>query len=189
MPLDSVGKMVTVTEESPPPFNRKLGNYQYFKWKKTFQIWKNITDVVSTKHGGLLVIGLDEVTQDQILDLVSMEDLLSAEGATKVIEHLDKIFEIDEYVACYEAYEDFKCYQRPQNMSIADYCNEFQHKLSRLKSTGTILAESVIAYKLLKSANLSNPQELLVKATTDMTYEATTKQLKKVFIKLELLKF
>ena len=68
-------------------------------------------------------------------------------------------------------------------MSIADYCNKFQHKLSRLKSTGTILADSVIAYKLLKSANLSNPQELLVKATTDMTYEATTKQLKKVFYK------
>ena len=48
----------------------------------------------------------------------------------------------------------------------------------------TKLSENVLAYRLLKSANLSESQQQLVIATVqDNTYEAMKNQLKKVFVR------
>ena len=73
---------------------------------------------------------------------------------------MDIIFKADTYLACIDSYEDFRCYKRPSNFSIADHCNTFRYKLSRLERTGTVLADSVKTCKLLKSANLTNAEEL-----------------------------
>jgi hypothetical protein len=164
----------------PPPFNRKLD--VYVKWKQKFNIWQSITDVTATKQGGLLVLQLDDDTQEAVLDSFTNDDIKSDGGVQKILDYLDVLFEVDTSLAAYEAYMEFQNYQRPPNISIDEYCWQFQRRLVKIQRCGTSLADSILAYKLLTCANLSVYEEQLIKATTDViTYESISKQLKKVF--------
>ena len=50
-------------------------------------------------------------------------------------------------------------------MSISDYINEFESLLSKTKQYGTSMSKDVLAYRLLKSANLSEIPEELARLT------------------------
>ena len=66
-------------------------------------------------------------------------------------------------------------------MTIAKYCCEFEKRLSKVKTSGTTLSEPVLAFRLLKSANLTEHQESLVRATiAKIDYKSMVLQLKKV---------
>lgn len=172
--------MAQFSDKIPPPFDRKVDIYS--KWKKSFIIWQSITDVANTKQGGLLVLRLDEDTREEVLELVRTDDLKTEGGVKKVTDQLDKIFQKDETATAYEAYEDFDTYQRSANTSITEYCREFQRRLKKVEDGGTKLADHILAYRLIKSAHLSESQGQLLKATTTaMTYAEVTKQLKKIF--------
>ena len=103
------------TEKTPPAFDRKTDNYE--KWKQRFKIWQSITDVNKTKQGGLLVLRLDDDTQDAILELTTADEIKAEEGVTTILGHLDNIFQVDESISAYEAYEVFDSYCRPAELS------------------------------------------------------------------------
>ena len=66
-------------------------------------------------------------------------------------------------------------------MTIADYLIEFDRMNAQLSVHNIKLPEPVLAYRALKSANLTNDNEKLVKATvTELTLKAMSAQLKKV---------
>ena len=78
-----------------------------------------------------------------------------------------------------EAFETFK---RPSGMSIQSFLNEFEKRLVKTKSYGSVMSEDVLACRLLKSANLSNHHEQLIKATLPQLQSDLMKdQLKKTF--------
>ena len=145
--------MSSFSEKTPPAFDKKMDVYS--KWKKKFTIWQSITDVADTKQGGYLILRLDDSTQEAVLESVSTNDIKTDQGVTKILPALDKMFEVDKSVTAYEAYEDFECYKRPANLSIKDYCAEFQSKLAKVQTDGTTLGDPFLAYLLIKSANLS----------------------------------
>ena len=67
-------------------------------------------------------------------------------------------------------------------MSIHAYLNEFNKRLFKTKSYGTVMSDDILAYRLLKSTNLSSYHEELVKATIlDLQYNIMKDQLKKTF--------
>jgi hypothetical protein len=172
--------VASFSEKTPPGFDRKSDVYD--KWKKRFQLWRDITDVTKAKQGGLLVLCLDDETQEAVLDKVTNVQIKSEEGVTVIFSYLDNLFKVDESVSAYEAYEEFKCYRRPGELSISDYCREFNRRYAKVKKDGTKLAEHLLGFKLLKSAGLKRNEELLIKATVvEMSYEAVMHQLKKVF--------
>ena len=171
--------MASFSVKSPPPFDPREDDFT--KWKKKFKMWQTITEVAKIKHGTLLTFQLDKDTQDSIIELVPEEDMIKETGADEVLGHLEQMFGKDESITAYEVYEDFEGYKRPADMSMAVYCSEFQKRLSKVKSSGTQLNDHVLAFRLLKSANLSGRDEQLVKATiTKMDYESMKTQLKKV---------
>ena len=168
------------SEKSPPSFNRATDDYT--KWKTKFNLWREITDVAVEKRTTLMVLRLDDDTQEAILDLMTTAQMKANDGADKLIEHLDKMCKKDESVAAYELYEKFESYYRPAELPIKEYCAEFQKHLAKVKSSGTQLSDPVLAYRLLKSANLSDNETQLVKATIGkMDYDSMVKQLQKVF--------
>lgn len=170
----------TFSEKSPPPFNGSTDDYT--KWKTKFQLWREIADVAKTKQAVLMALKLDDVTQEAILDLMTHLQLKEEAGADTLLGHLDKMFKKDESITSYELYEKFESYQRPAELSIKEYCAEFHKRLSKVKSSGTQLSEHVLAYRLLKSANLSDAETQLVKATiSKMDYDTMVTQLQKVF--------
>jgi len=168
------------SSKTPPAFNRRTDDYD--KWKKKFRIWQSITDEENTKQGGLLVFQLDDYTQDTILELVTVDDIKQENGAEVIIGKLDIMFKKEDSITAYEIYEEFKSYRRGANVSIADHCREFQRRLSKVIATDTKLAEPVLAFKLLKSSNLTAVEEQLIMATINkMTHADMEKLLKKVF--------
>ena len=172
--------MASFSDKIPPPFDKRQDDY--VKWKRKLKLWQEITDVPKEKCGMHVLLRLDDDTQEAVQDKLELTDIKTAEGTDKILTVLDTLFKVDESVKAYEIYDDFECYHRPPTLSIPEYCTEFENKLNKVKKSGTTLSEHVIAYRMLKSANLSEVDERMVRATIDkMTSEAMSKQLKKTF--------
>ena len=168
------------SEKSPPPYNRSKDDYT--RWKTKFHLWREITEVAKTKQAALMVLRLDDVTQEDIMDLMTLNQIKEEGGADTLLEHLDKMFKNDDCVTAYELYEKFVSYQRQAELSVKEYCEEFQRRYYKVISSGSQISDHVLAHKLLKSANLSDRETLLMKATIGtMTYNNMLAQLKKVF--------
>ena len=102
--------------------------------------------------------------QDAALELP--EDEIAQENSVDAILHrLDRLFKKDSTITKYQALEAFETFKRPSDMSIQSFLNEFEKKLFKTKSYGSVTSEDVLAYWLLKSANLSNHQKQLIKDT------------------------
>ena len=54
------------------------------------------------------------------------------------------------------AYEKFDNFRRSDDMNIIDYINEFEQLNNQIKYFEMKLPTGVVAYKVLKNANLSN---------------------------------
>ena len=161
----------TFSERSPPPFDKNRDDYP--KWKKKFNLWETITDIEKKKRGSILVLRLDDETQESVLDSVSSEELQSNEGVNKVITYLDSVFLKNTWFTELQLYEDFENYRRPDVLDMDKFVQEFEKKWTKTKNKGTKLSENVLANRLLKAANLSETQQRLVIATVqDLTYEA-----------------
>ena len=80
--------------------------------------------------------------------------------------------------AAFIAYEEFETFQRPPSMSTLDYINEFERRNNKIKSKKIELPDAVLAYRLLKSANVSEQKQTLARATiSKLTFEDMKKQL------------
>ena len=103
-------------------------------------------------------------------------------GVEAILEQLDKLYLKDRHQTAYLAYEAFEKFQRPVAMSMTDFINEFERMYHKLKQHKMELPDGVLAYRLLKSAHLSEQHEQLARATlTELTYENMKGQLKKIF--------
>ena len=77
--------------------------------------------------------------------------------------------------------ENFETFKRPENMKISDYLNKFEQLYNKTKPCGNQMSENVLAYRLLKSANLPELHKQMVKgAITDPKFNLM-KKLKKMF--------
>ena len=146
--------------KTPPSFDRTVDDY--VKWKRKFELWQTVTDVEKKKQGGLVLLRLDEGTQDIILEKVTTDDVKEDDGIDKVIAQLDALCDRDAAVTAYEKYEHFESYVREEGRSMSDYIAEFEKRWNRTRSSGTQLSDNVLAYRLLKSANLSIQKEELI---------------------------
>ena len=172
--------MASFSNKDPPPFDKNRDSYK--KWKKKLKLWQVGTDVPKARQGPLVALRLDDDTQDRIIDNVSDEDLTSDEGVKKILDHLDTLFEVDAILTDYETYENFETYVRPHGLSMKLFLEEFQLRLKKVEAAGSKLADHVLTYRILKSANISNSDFKLIKATTtELTFKNVTDQLKKVF--------
>ena len=95
---------------------------------------------------------------------------------------LDKLFKKDETLQKYQALEVFETYRRPTSSSIQKFLNEFEKWYNKIKSFGTTIPDDIIAYCLLKCANLSEQHKQLAKAiVSDLKYELMKDQLKRIY--------
>ena len=55
--------------------------------------------------------------------------------------------------------ENFETFKRPENMKMSDYLNKFEQLYKKMKSYRTQMSENILAYQLLKYANLPELHE------------------------------
>ena len=113
---------------------------------------------------------------------MAIESLNSETGVHDLLAKLDTLYLKDEKLRTYNAYDTFEQLKRGSHMSINDYLIDFEKKLAKIQEYGITLPDPVLAYRLLKSANISKEKEVLVKATVaDLTYAAMKNKLKGMF--------
>ena len=110
------------------------------------------------------MLSLEDKVLDAVLE-IDESDIIKENGVDFIIEYLNRLFKKDSTVIKYQTLEAFMTFKRPSNMSIQAYLNEFDKRLFKTKSYGTVMSDDILAYRLLKSANLSSFHEELVKAT------------------------
>ena len=108
--------------------------------------------------------------------------LLNAEdGMDKLVEKLDTLFLEDKNQSAFICYENFENYHRECNTSINDYLIQFDRHVAKLREFQITLPEPVLAYRALKSANLSPENKRLIRATiNNLTLYDMAQQLKKI---------
>ena len=153
----------------------------YDDWIKLLSIWLKFTSLESEKEVPVIVLTLEGEAQDAVLDLHT--DVISGkDGVSKIIKRLKKIYKKDELSQKHNASEAFGTYKRKGNTSIHDFLTEFEKRLHKTRTYGTTMSDNLLAYHLLKAANLTMRDEQLVKATiTKLNYEIVKSKLTKVF--------
>ena len=127
------------------------------------------------------MLSLEVEALDAVLE-IDESDISKENGVDFIIERLNRLFKKDSTVIKYQTLKAFMTFRRPSNMSIQPYLNEFDKRLFKTESYGTVISDDILAYRLLKSANLSSYHEELVKATIpDFQYDIMKDQLKKTF--------
>ena len=162
-----------------PPSLLKCGSYE--TWLKEIKIWQRFTNLDPKKQGPAIFLTLEGTAREAVLE-IDVDDISSDAGVDTIVTHLDKIFLKDKKLAAYEAYEKFENFKRTPNMSIRDFINEFERLYSKVKEFKSEMSSDILAYRLLKSANLSIANEQLAKATVvELEYEKMKAQHRKIF--------
>ena len=164
--------------KSPPEMNEGL---TYSEWKQELEIWSDFTDLEAKRQGGALFLTLTGKARQAVLAGVPRERIKAESGITSIIRCLDELYEKDKSQSGFAAYDEFTNYKRSAKISIQDYLVEFNIKYNRIKTFGMTLPDGVLAYYLLKCANLTDEQANICRATcTKLTYQDMRAQIEKV---------
>ena len=170
--------MANADSKAPPPLKNDT---IYENWRKDITIWSAFTSLKDEQKGPAVFFRIEnQAAKDRIREIPVEQ--LQVYGVKKVIETLDKLYLKDENIQAYESYELFEKFQRPSGMNISDYIIKFESLYNKAKSHEMIIHDGVLAYRLLKSANLKSEEIQLVKATVgDINYDNMKNKLKMVF--------
>lgn len=170
--------MASMNTKQPPLMRDGLA---YAEWKKELDIWSDFTDLDSCRQGGALFLTLTGKAREAVLSGVPREKIKSEKGLEEITLCLDELYEKDKSQSAFAAYDDFTNYRRSRNTTIQDYIVEFNLKYNKIKVHDMELPDAVLAYYLLKCANLPDELNNICKATcTDLSYKNMRTQIEKV---------
>ena len=122
------------------------------------------TCVEKAKHAPIVIFSLEGKAREAVLEL-DIAAFNSKDRMETVYEKLDTLFLEDINQSAFWAYETFEGYRRQPDASIEDFLINFGQHVTKLKDFNILLLKRVLAYRALKSANLTPENERLVKAT------------------------
>ena len=171
----------------PPPTFSKGKSYDLYK--RELLAWKEVTTVERAKQGIVVALSLPEVDctskiREKVFESLGLEKLNGDDGLTQLLTFLDKNLGKDDLEDAWLKYEDFDDVHRVEGSSISEYISTFDQKYDRVRLKGMVLPPSILAFKLLKSANLSKDEKLLIMTGLDFSqkeqmYDDACKSLRK----------
>ena len=162
--------------ELPPEPSEK-----YELWRKDIEVWKKLTETPKVKMGPALQYACrnNERLHEAVLNIPEVE-VDGENGIDNVLKVLDKLHHKESKDDNFEYYNDFVSFKREENKSVASFILEFEAKYRIVKSKGNLISDECLAYKLLRSANISMLEERIVKASTSkFTFDNIVDTLKK----------
>ena len=159
-------------------------------YRKEILAWGELTDVPKSKQGIVVALSLPEDDEthirERVFEQIPLKDLKTDDGLIILLNFLDKHCGKDELVDSLERYEDFESFEREDGQSIHNFISLFDLKYKRIERKNMKLAPEVLAFRLLKKANITRTEKLLI--LTGMDFEnkpALYKQAKKALIKFK----
>ena len=161
-----------------PPFSED-GDFEH--WSHEIEMWKLVTDLAKAKQGPVLYLSLPPKAR-QACATLTKEELNVDEGLNTLILKLRELYAVSKDQAMFTAYEQFETFQRDTNMNITEYINQFEQLNYKLKTYKIELPSPVLAYQLLKNANLPKSKRDLARATiAELKYDDMKKQIKAIY--------
>ena len=152
---------------------------KYSKWKKEMQTWERAMCVKKAKHALIVFLSQEGKAREAVL-VLDIAILNSEDGLEKMQEKFDILFLEVLNQSAFLAYETFKGYRRQPNTSIED----LSWHVAKLKDFNILLLEPALAFRALRSANLTLKNERFVKATiSKFTLSSMSGQLWKIMHK------
>ena len=173
VPVISIGQKYGL-----PPFDEE-GDFEHYIHE--LEMWQLVTDLSKAKQGPVLYLSLSPKVR-QACATLTKEELNADDGLDKLIAKLRELYAVSKDQAMFTAYEQFETFQRDTNMNITEYINQFEQLNHKLKSYKIELPSPVLAYQLLKSANLPKSKRDLARATIPtLTYDDMKRQIKAIY--------
>ena len=158
------------TRINPQAFNKDK-NYERFK--QELLAWKEITDLRQDKQGIAIALSLPEEDEskirEKVFDQIPLDDLKSDDGFTVLLNFLDKHLAKDDLSDSLEKFEDFEDFKRVEGQSINEYVATFDAKYRKVEKKKMTLPSEILAFKLIRKANITKEEKLLV--LTGMNYD------------------
>ena len=158
------------TRINPPAF-KTAKNYE--RYKQELLAWHEITDLSEYKQGIAVALSLpeddDSQIRDKVFDQIPINDLKSVDGLNVLIKFLDKHLAKDDLTDSLEKFEDFDDYHRTEGQSISEFIALFDAKYQKIEKKKMVLPPEILAFKLLRKANITREEKLLV--LTGMNYD------------------
>ena len=150
------------------------------EWLHETEIWQCLTDLDKKKQGPAIYLSLDDKIRKMCSD-IQVKDLNSDDGVEILITKLKSLFPKDINQATFHAYEKFESFERPVDMNIIDFINEFERLYNNIKKYDMELPTGVLAYRLLKSVGISEDKQQARATLPSLTYDCMKKQLKAIY--------
>ena len=151
----------------PPDFRKK----SFDRYKQELSAWKEVTEMDKKKQGIAVALTLpDDETgiREKIFEEMDLDELKADDGLDKLLIFMDKHLGKDEITDGFEKFEDFENFQRSPDQNINEYIAKFDQKYKRLEKLDMKLPCAIKAFKLLRKANITSNERLLV--LTGMNY-------------------
>ena len=153
----------------------------YDEWAHEIEIWQIVTDVEKSKQGAMIYLSLEGKAR-QCCKSIEVDKLKGENGVMELLNKLKSLYAKDSEQAAFKSYEDFESYKRPDNMDVMDFINEWERRYDKIKAKQMVLPDGVLAYRLLKSVNISEEKQTLARATiSKLSLEDMKKQIKAIF--------
>ena len=155
----------------------------YLSWKKTAQLWNQVTNIRARQRGLALRSRLKGRAKAIVEDLDN-EVLGSNTGFEQIIAKLDESFSPDEFEREFWPLHDLFTFKKTPEMSMENYLLDYDQKFNRFSRTSGHISNTVAAYKLLSGAGLTVSQIQSVKAglRDNITYENMKTWLRSLFV-------
>ena len=154
---------MSANHKIPPPVFKPGRSYRLYKTE--LKLWEAVTTLPAEKRAAVIVLALPDDGNCRlrtiILEKVPQETLTGATGLGEVVKILDELLGKDELEECMTDYEEFEDYTRT-NETMNEYIIVFGSKYEKVKAKGITLPPQVLAFKLIRKANISSDNKKIV---------------------------
>ena len=139
-------------------------------------MWE-VTDNPKEKQGIAIALSLPEETKcsirEKIFDELSIVQLKADVGFKRLTEFLDEKLKKKDIADSWNKFNDFEEFKRTDTMGIKDYISTFDQKYKKIPKLNMTLPTEILAFKLLKHANLNKDEHMIVLAGMDYSKKDT----------------
>lgn len=154
-----------------PPSLTKSKHYELYK--QELLAWREVTDLAKGKQGVAIALSLPEESEtkirEKVFDQIELAELKKDDGFDTLVAFLDKHLAKDDLTDSLEKFEEFEDYQRIDSQSVSEYIAQFDSKYRKIEKKKMTLPPEILAFKLLRKANITKEEKMLV--LTGMNYE------------------
>ena len=178
--------LIMASSRLQTPVYKKGKSYEVYR--NQVLLWREVTEVDKEKQGIFIYLSLPDDAEskikERVLDELTIEDLKKSDGLDKLIEIFDKHLKKDDIEDEWSKYNIFDDFSRSDELGIDDYVSEFDSLYNKLKNCKIVIPPQILAFRLLKKANISKDEALLVMSGLDYAdkpkmYDQAKKSLKK----------